>query len=575
MSCTTVTVPPRGSSGGGDTVITETTAVTTLSTTAVGASVFSVAFSGRFLYVGTDNGLKIYDISLPATPSLITTVAAGTSFGACDIAGKYLVIALTSTFTIYDISDVGAVVSVSSTSIANILSIKVVGSYAFIGTADNYMYIVDIANPALPVQLSLISAASNYGQITNAGKTLFLSLTNAVVAYDISNPFRPVQLSSYTTSLTGVFNIGLQGRYMYHSQFDGIATNNLAVIDVSNPSSMSATLTAYHNNFNYDSGLLPSGKYLYVGGFSDTNILIYNISSPAAPVYIESIVISSTCFFFTQFGKYLVSVNNDNNLQIFEIEGIEVQTAAIGSLEVGRISSRGDSSVAGALTVSKGIAVGGYAFFEDAVAFGSSVTTYGPTVKVPKTITASTYTGLWNDSQILYNNSAAALFTLAQAEDLFGIYKTGYIIEIIKNNANAFAIGFDPFSYAKTFVPGNVAISTERITITGHGLTAGQKIKFSTTTTLPNPLSAVTQYYAAVIDANTIRVGTTRNNALANSPVVNLTTTGSGTHTVSSNDTINGSNAGGVAGIGVVSITEPYGKIYIEKLSDSTWMAYS
>ena len=77
------------------------------------------------------------------------------------------------------------------------------------------------------------------------------------------------------------------------------------------------------------------------------------------------------------------------------------------------------------------------------------------------------------------------------------------------------------------------AVSTtfDTLTVTAHGLITGDRINFTTTGSLPSPLSAATGYNAIVIDANTIKVATSRANAEAGT-AVNLTTTGSGTNKV-------------------------------------------
>lgn len=57
------------------------------------------------------------------------------------------------------------------------------------------------------------------------------------------------------------------------------------------------------------------------------------------------------------------------------------------------------------------------------------------------------------------------------------------------------------------------------VTISGHGLTTGKKIYFTTTGSLPTGLTAATTYYVIFVDANTFRVATTPFNALAGTAV--------------------------------------------------------
>lgn len=84
---------------------------------------------------------------------------------------------------------------------------------------------------------------------------------------------------------------------------------------------------------------------------------------------------------------------------------------------------------------------------------------------------------------------------------------------------------------AINFATTDVDTGTDRITLTAHGFSHGHTVRFSTTTTAPSPLANNTTYYVIYIDANTIQLATTFNNAIAGT-AINLTTQGAGTHTI-------------------------------------------
>lgn len=83
---------------------------------------------------------------------------------------------------------------------------------------------------------------------------------------------------------------------------------------------------------------------------------------------------------------------------------------------------------------------------------------------------------------------------------------------------------------AKTFASTDVNTSTNRITITSHGLSTGVKGQFTTDGSLPTGISAVTDYYIIKIDANVVKVATSAANALAGTAVT-LSAQGSGNDT--------------------------------------------
>jgi hypothetical protein len=84
----------------------------------------------------------------------------------------------------------------------------------------------------------------------------------------------------------------------------------------------------------------------------------------------------------------------------------------------------------------------------------------------------------------------------------------------------------EPFNIA-TFLPAAVNITTDVITLT-NTFTNTDRVVFTTTTTLPAPLSAATIYFVVSATATNFKVSTTSGGA-----AVNLTAQGTGTHTVS------------------------------------------
>ena len=73
------------------------------------------------------------------------------------------------------------------------------------------------------------------------------------------------------------------------------------------------------------------------------------------------------------------------------------------------------------------------------------------------------------------------------------------------------------------------AATTDIITSAAHGYTGGEKLQFTTSDTLPAGLSLVTDYYVlpASVTTNTFKVSAT-----PDGPAVDITDTGTGTHTM-------------------------------------------
>lgn len=77
------------------------------------------------------------------------------------------------------------------------------------------------------------------------------------------------------------------------------------------------------------------------------------------------------------------------------------------------------------------------------------------------------------------------------------------------------------------FVPGDVNIGTDTITVTAHGFTDGQKVRFESTGTIPAGISANTDYLIDSSTANTFKLLNPVNLA-----TIDITSVGAGTHTV-------------------------------------------
>lgn len=97
------------------------------------------------------------------------------------------------------------------------------------------------------------------------------------------------------------------------------------------------------------------------------------------------------------------------------------------------------------------------------------------------------------------------------------LYDSSYPVSNLGANAAAW-----------TFTTANVNTGTDVIDLTNiHGLKADFQVKFSSTTTLPAPLTAGTTYYVIVNSTTTIKLAAT-----AAGTAIDITSIGAGTHTI-------------------------------------------
>lgn len=84
-----------------------------------------------------------------------------------------------------------------------------------------------------------------------------------------------------------------------------------------------------------------------------------------------------------------------------------------------------------------------------------------------------------------------------------------------------------------TFATTDVSVANNTITKANHGWSTGECTSyFSSSGGLPGGMAVLTNYWVVVVDVNTIKLATSRTNAIAATPiVVDITTQGTGTHT--------------------------------------------
>lgn len=128
----------------------------------------------------------------------------------------------------------------------------------------------------------------------------------------------------------------------------------------------------------------------------------------------------------------------------------------------------------------------------------------------------------------LYSGSVWALFTLTERSLALGTLVNAQAYDVfLYNNAGTLTLEFA--EWANATVTMTIA-APGVVTWTAHGMATGNSITFTTSGALPTGVTANTQYWITVVDANTFKLSTSLANVGA---ATFITTTGSqsGTHT--------------------------------------------
>ncbi len=191
---------------------------------------YTVYIADNLLYVPNyQNGVKIYSLVNPASPSLVGTISTG------------------STYPQY---------------------IYVSGSYAYV-VQQFAVGIYDISNPASPSTVATISLGTNYpSNIIVAGRYAYIvassiqggyDVSGSLLVYDISNPALPISVGAFTIAGPGFITGAVNGRYAYLIGSNG-STANFITADLGGTYSQSL------ESGTLETGLLQVHNDMAIGG---------------------------------------------------------------------------------------------------------------------------------------------------------------------------------------------------------------------------------------------------------------------------------------------------------------------
>ena len=319
------------------------------------------AANGHILIADRKNGLRVMDISDPASPSEIGYWNIFSMAYAVDIHNNYAYVAAGfNGIRIYSLSDPSHPVEMGSFLADGFFyMVKVSEDRLFAGTmtgsSQGGLYAWDISDPADPILIGYDNRVGECRGIDVVGNMVYVADGDGLKVFDISNPpsftmpgFYPLnQTRGLTVSnglafvtqqleglqildvsnpadihLAGSFKaansftfgpVGLSGQYAYITEAWG-----LRVLDISNlvaPEEVSFTPTRGESNWLV---LNESGDRAYVAdgsyGFSE-----YDVSNPAAPQLINQIAVMGSVLVLDLAGEQIAAGSNEGGLQIFTV----------------------------------------------------------------------------------------------------------------------------------------------------------------------------------------------------------------------------------------------------------------
>ena len=296
---------------------------------ATGTTCEGIATSGTYAYVAAGgSGLRVYNIATPSAPVFVASIDSLAYCEAIVISGQYAYIAAGSRSFIVDISNPAAPVAVSL--MAGFggyhQSINVRSGYVYICNYSVGISIVNVANPASPVNVKEVPAGDRVAKIVFDGNYAYAAIGDLGMSiFNVTNPASPVFVSTTPTAgrsrsvYYGAVTIsGTPTGHIFVA--NSTSANGVSGINVSNPAS--PTTAAF-----LPAATTPSGSAytpFYANGkvyiaYGTAGLRIVDVSNPAAPTLISTTPLGGDSRSLVVSGNYAYIAGRDSGVFIVDV----------------------------------------------------------------------------------------------------------------------------------------------------------------------------------------------------------------------------------------------------------------
>jgi hypothetical protein len=290
-----------------------------------------ITVSGSYLYVGDWDGIKIFDISNPVSPQIVSYLPDPNLYGVWDIfvSGHYVFyVDKFDTMYIIDVSNPASPLQIGSKgNFSQVWGVVTFGNYAYVAESDSAFSVLDISNPSAPTVLKRnVLPSFSYGVAVNGNYVYLAASLSGLYVIDVSDPTNPVEVYAFATPDMATKAI-TSGAYLYVTD----RANGLYIFDVTNPIRPMEIGHCELRGRPSAMGLALSDRYAYVGtGGLGGGMRIIDISNPSSPVetgsyvidgsWIDNITVSGQYVYFTNrsgtAALYIVDVSNPSSPQL-------------------------------------------------------------------------------------------------------------------------------------------------------------------------------------------------------------------------------------------------------------------
>ena len=277
-----------------------------------------LARSGNTIYVGDptpgNNRVHVVDVTDPRSPRRVSSFDSPSLSGAMVASGNILYVGAFYTVRVMDVSNPAAPVQIATIPThGGAFKSVLAENRLYVSHQMEGMVIVDVADPANPVVLGTLPDRAT--AIAVKGNTAYVGSNDSILlSVDVSDPAQPVIVDS--TEVGGAFDMDISGDLL----FVALGSDGMRVLDISNPEapqlrgSMPLQTGRYVSALSVAAGR-PGRVYL---GASFGGLLAVDVSNPEQPVTLAAETSGEALSILID-GNTLYAARGDAGLDIFDI----------------------------------------------------------------------------------------------------------------------------------------------------------------------------------------------------------------------------------------------------------------
>ncbi len=380
--------------------------------------------------------LRLYDVSQPKNPTLLSSILASTAGSEVIIKGDY-VYEVDTTIRAIDVSSPSYPVVVASTTLLAPYSAFISGPYLY-AAQDAGLAIFDISD-SQSIEYLDTAPLPNVGLVgSNQRNGLYVRERFAYVTdigadnfhiVDIHDPYNATSVG-YITGFSNPQEVVVSEGYAYVVES---SSSELNVINISSSTGpfIARTISSVQAG---PTDLALAGNYLFVGGSS--GVTVFDVSSSTNPLQVATVRAGSVVDLQIE-GKTL-HVTTASNYLMYDIPGLVAPAMLVGSVQAGTGLIENDFTIGNQLYVGGGIHAGGSIMARGSISasdidvsgFGSATAVRTVRVASQSVYAAGDYVYTTNDASTRVHqisianpefatNTAAGVLSSASGRDLF------------------------------------------------------------------------------------------------------------------------------------------------------------